>query len=291
MKDIFKYRCYFFLSLALLGISVQAYPQDKKHNARVSALYTKIMSTESFIDISAKYKMENGFQPISALELNVYKKVLNDSLVLIEKIKTNLDGKVKFGLKDDSLKKAHSLGVFTYVVKIENNDKFEESETLVSYSEANLVAQVKVIDSVNQIKATLTDASGKPLVGQPLKVGLLRLFAPFQIGKDSYDTDENGSILVAVGEPMPGIDGKLTFEIVLNESDVFGTVKAIVNAPIGIPIVEKSTFEDRTLWSPPTKVPTYMLIVAGLIFVGVWVPLLLLIFNLFRISKSKITQL
>jgi hypothetical protein len=85
---------------------------------------------------------------------------------------------------------------------------------------------------------------------------------------------------------MPGVNGELTFEVVLNESETYGTVKALVTAPIGTPIVDQSTFDKRTLWSPPSKAPYCLLIFPNLIILGVWLPILLLIINLFRISKA-----
>ena len=117
------------------------------------------------------------------------------------------------------------------------------------------------------------------------------MYAPLQVADESYDTDESGSVIVPIKEPMPGIDGNLTFEVVLDESDLYGTVTAIVTAPIGIPIVEKSTFDQRTLWSPPTKAPLYLLIFPSVIILSVWGPILLLVFNLYKISKSKTNSL
>lgn len=291
MKDFLKYRAFLLTSLALLGLSVPAYPQNKKEKVRLSLQYTKIMSKESFIGISAKYKGNNGFEQASGLELSVYKMGSDDSLVYLEKVTTNMDGKTKFILIHDALKNTKPATVFTYVVKIENNIRFEDGETSVSFSEASLKADIKIIDSVNQILAVLTDASGNPVKNQSLKVGLKRLYGSLQIGKDTYETDENGSILVPIHEPMPGVDGNLNFEVVLSESDTYGTIMATVRTSIGTPIVEESTFDQRTMWSPPNHTPLYLLIFPGLIISAVWVPLLILTFNLYRISKSQIDKL
>lgn len=276
-------------SFILLGLLIAGttFGQDNKLKARVSAQYTKVMNEESFISLSAKYKTENGFEPAAGLEFKIYKQVKDDSLAYIDKIKTDAEGKARFILNTNDVKVKMPLTVFTYVAKIENSDKFEDSESSVSFSDAILSAEVQTIDSVNQIKATLTDASGRPLVGQPLKVGLKRLYGSLQIGEESYQTDESGSVLVPLGDPMPGIGGNLTFEIVLNESDTYGTLKAIVSTAIGTPIHDESTFDQRTMWSPPTKTPLYLLVFPSLIMLVVWGPLLILIFNLYRISKSN----
>lgn len=282
-------RTYFIYFLLLLANV--AFAQETKHKARVTAQYTKVMNDETFIALSAKYKGENGFEPASGLEFHVYKKMPDESLLRLGIATTNPEGKTKFVLNDSSVTKSKETFVFTYVVKIENQSKYEDAETEINVSDANLAAIVETVDSVNQITAILLDASGKPLTGQSLKVQLQRMYAPLQVGEESYLTDENGSVTIPIEEPMPGVNGELTFEVVLSESETYGTVKTLVNAPIGIPIVDQSTFDKRTLWSPPTKTPYYLLIFPNLIIVGVWIPLFILIFNLYRISKAKIKSL
>jgi hypothetical protein len=277
------YFIYFFLLLANV-----AFAQSPTHKARMSAQYTKVMNRETFIALSAKYKGENGFEPASGLVIQVYKKMPDDSLFYLGAATMNPEGKTKFVLNDSSLTKTTEAAVFTYVVKIENQPTYEDSEVEIKVSDANLSAAVEAVDSINQIRATLTDGLGQPLAKQSLKVQLQRMYAPLPIGEESYETDENGSIIVPIDAPMPGINSELTFEVVLNESETYGTVKALVTAPIGTPIVDQSTFDERTLWSPPSKAPYYLLIFPNLIILGVWVPILLLIINLFRISKAKI---
>lgn len=262
-----------------------SFAQDKV-KARVSASYSKIMNQESFVNISAKYKGENGFEPASNLAFHVYQKVSDDSLRLIGNTSTNANGKVKFLLDNQQHYEAKS-GGFHFVVKIENDSHFQDAETEINVADATLIAALETVDSVNQIVAKLLDAKGNPVKGQSLKVQLQRIYAPLPVGAASYETDENGSITVPIVDRMPGIDGNLNYEVVLEESDLYGTIKVIVSTHIGIPISDQSTFDSRTLWSPPSKTPYYLLLFPNLIIVGVWLPILILIINLYRISKTK----
>jgi 5-hydroxyisourate hydrolase-like protein (transthyretin family) len=272
---------------ALMLLLTPAFGQVDKTKARVSVQYSKIMNQESFISIEAKYKSENGIEPATQVEFQVYQRIAEDSLHQLGTIATNHSGIAKFPLANHKDSTTSLSGNFSFVVKIENDPKFSDAETELTISDANLVAGLETVDSINQITATLTDALGQPVAGQPLRVQLQRMFGPLSIGEESYETDENGTITVLVEEPMPGINGVLTFEVVLNESDEYGTVKAIIDAPIGLPITDHSTFDKRTMWSPPSKTPYYLLIFPNLIILGVWVPILMLIINLFRISRAK----
>jgi hypothetical protein len=77
-------------------------------------------------------------------------------------------------------------------------------------------------------------------------------------------------------------------EVVLNESDTYGTVKALVNAPVGTPIVDESTFDERKMWSPRSKTPIFLLIFPNLLIFGIWGLIIYLFVNLIKISKAKI---
>lgn len=285
MRHFFKYGA---VLLVLLGMSISAHPQAKKYKARVSLEYVKMMNKESYIGISAKFKGENGFEQASDLEFNLYQQTTNDSLVRIGKVRTNAEGKAKFTLKNsDNNQHTDTLKVYTYTVAIENNEKFREAKKSISFSDASLLVDIEPVDSAYQIKARLVNASNQPVQGEYLNVGLKRLYGSLQIGKATYETDDTGSIIVPIEEQMPGIEGNLTFEVSLNESDTYGTIKALISAPIGVAIEEESSFDQRTMWSPPDKTPFYLLIFPNLMILGVWIPLLLLTFNLYRISKSK----
>lgn len=275
-----------FLLLALFVCST-AFAQSTKQKARISAQYTKVMNEGSFISLSVKYKTKIGIEPVSDLELNVYRSVSDDSLAYIGKTKTSADGKAKFAIDVGDIKGKDSGTVFSYVVKIESNNRFEDNEATVRFSDANLTAELQTVDGAPQIEATLTDASSNPLPGQAINVGLKRMYGLLQMGEESYQTDESGSVLVPIHDSMPGIDGKLTYEVALNESDTYGTVKAIVRSSNGIPIHDQSTFDQRTMWSPALKAPLYLLLFPNIMILGVWIPLLILIFNLYRISKSS----
>ena len=114
---------------------------------------------------------------------------------------------------------------------------------------------------------------------------LQRLFAPLTIGESSYETDDDGRVQIELTDTMPGIDGILTFQVTM-DSRKYGIVKNIFEAPIGKVIVDQSTFNDRTMWSPPNKTPIFLLIFPNLIILGIWFVIGLLVFNLIKIYKS-----
>ncbi|MBK5193013.1 MAG: hypothetical protein JJE07_07340 [Flavobacteriaceae bacterium] len=281
--------------LAFLGND--AYSQEEKIGARLTVEHVKVMNENTSLKITAIFKGEEGYEPAQNLNFTIYK--INESEVDSEEISeedseavseekignvtTNQEGKASFVIPSKFVSP-----LATYSIRIENSDTYEDDEEEVTVMDAILEASVEEIDSVYQIKARFVSIDNEPLAEQTLQVGLKRLFGSLTIGEDDrYETDEDGAILVPIQDGLTGVDGKLTFQVTLKENDDYGTIIAFIKSDIGVPVKDESTFHQRTLWSPPTKTPIFLLIVPNIILIGIWGILVLLVINLFKIYKSK----
>ncbi len=288
MKKYFITNCksiFLILTIVFSLFGTKSFGQEDKKNASLGVQYFKIMKEHSYLDISAKFKGKSGFEPCKDLSLNVYKV---DTTGVAEPInmgaiKTHKDGKVKFLI----LPKFIGTGA-SYAVKVENNKAFEDNEEIVSVKDVTIEATIEKTDSLYQIKAYVLSANNKPIADETVKIGLKRLFGNLSVGdKESYTTDENGEVSVLVEKGYTGLDGKLNFQIIIPESESYGTVIANLNEKFGVPIVDKSGFNERTMWSPPTKAPLFLLLISNIILIGIWGILTYLMFNLYKIYKSK----
>jgi len=284
----------FIISFVLLGVFLisagfhDVYGQAKKNKVRLKADYVKIMDGEVYLDIKATSKIEKQNVKVPNIEVTIYNE-FNDEEIELGSIITNMKGASKFVIKDLSDIKADSTNIYNIVLSFKGNDSFKKASKSISFKDAEIKANLITKDSINYITATLIDKSkDSVVVGEPLDVQVQRLFRSFKIGEEFNNTDESGTIIVPIEEGIPGVDGNLTIEVVLNDHDEFGTVKALVSAPVGTPIVDESTFDQRTMWSPRNKTPIFILIFTNLLIIGIWSILIYLIINLFKISKSKI---
>ncbi len=261
-----------------------SFAQDKK-NMNLAVQYVKMMKENSLLKVAAQFKGDNGFEPCKYIYFNVYKTDTIDDAksVKIGKFLTNSVGKATY-----ILPKQHVGASGVYTIKVENNKFFEDKEEQVIIKDANIEASIVKEDSIYTINARLTDASGQPIVGESLIVGLKRLFGTMPLGEEeSYETDDDGAISVPIDAELTGVDRKLTLQVALNESDVYGTVINEQQAKFGKPIVDTSSFNQSTMWSPPTKTPLYLWIIPNTILVSIWSILVFLLFNLFKIYKPK----
>jgi hypothetical protein len=287
MKNKFIVYQIFLVALSVFLCTSSFAQKAKKDKVRLKAEYVKIMNAESYFDIKATAKVDNQNIDVSNIELTLYNNI-GDEQIEFGKTKTNMNGETKFVLKDLNAIKPDSTNIYNIEVSFDGNDTFSGASKSISFKNANIEAKLITKDSINYITATLIDKSTDSVVSDALlRVQVQRLFKPLRIGKEFNSTDENGTIIVPIEEGIPGVDGKLTIEVVLKDSDAFGTVKALINAPIGIPIVDESTFDERTMWSPRNKTPYLLLIFPNLLILALWGLIIYLIINLYKISKSK----
>lgn len=291
MKNPLNFR---FIFLVLIGVFLLApsfqetVAQDaKKNTVRLKADYVKIMNAEVYLDIKASSRIDKKNVDIPNIDITVYNEVDAEKIKL-GSTTTNMKGESRFILKDFNSIKPDSTNTYTIVISFKGNDSFKKASKSISFKDAAIEAQLITKDSINYISATLKDtAKDSVLVDQSLNVQVQRLFRSLSIGEEFNNTDENGTIIVTIEEGIPGVDGNLTIEVILKDSDDYGTVKALVKAPIGIPIVDESTFDQRTMWSARNKTPLFLLIFPNLLILGMWGLIVYLFINLYKISKSK----
>ncbi|HKK12330.1 MAG TPA: hypothetical protein VJ945_05835 [Flavobacteriaceae bacterium] len=291
MKNMLKYR---FVFLALVGVflcsgSNSVYAQNaKKHSVRMKAYYTKIMDSVSFFKVTAFSRIDKENVDISNIELTFYNE-LDGEKIKLGTATTDMHGECKFVLKNLNEIKPDSTNTYNIDILFKGNDTYKKASKSVSFKDASITAKIITKDSTNYVSATLKDiATDSVLSDRLLNVQVQRLFRSLPIGKEFNSTDENGTVVATIPDGIPGVNRNLTFEVVLKDSDDYGTVMALVNAPLGTPIKDESTFDERTMWSPRDKTPLFLLIFPNLLTFGIWGIIIYLIINLFKISKSKI---
>jgi len=292
MKNMLKYR---FIFLVLVGSFLYSigfnsvYAQEvEKNSVRLKADYIKIMDSISYFNVTAFSRIDKENVDVANIDLTFYNE-LDDEKIELGSATTNMHGECKFVLGNLNELKPDSTNTYNIDISFKGNDAYKKTSKNVSFKDAVILAKLIIKDSINYISGTLKDtATDSVLSDRFLNVQVKRLFRPLKIGKEFNSTDENGTIVVPIEEGIPGVDGNLIFEVVLQDSDDYGTVKALVSAPLGTPIVDESTFDERTMWSPRNKTPLFLLIFPNLLIIGIWGIIVYLIINLFKISKSKI---
>jgi len=274
------------VSFQFSTINNNLFAQAKKNKARINADLVNVIGGEKYLNIKASARIDKKTVEVSNIELTIYQE-LNDEEIELGKTITDGSGLSKFKIENFNSLEADSSGIYNLSVSFPGNDAFKKASRSVSFRKANIKANWIVKDSINYVSAKLLDVMTDSSVAEAaLDVRVDRLFRPLRIGDTSFETDENGEIEVAIEDGIPGVDGNLKLEVVLNESDDYGTVIASVVAPIGTVIVDESTFDQRTMWSPRGKTPIFLLTLTYSFIFVVWGIFIYLFINLVRIFKS-----
>ena len=125
------------------------------------------------------------------------------------------------------------------------------------------------------------------LADVPLEIRVRRLFKPLKLGEEFNSTDSNGTVVVPIEEGIPGVDGNLIMEVALVDHDDYGNVMAWIEAPVGVPIVEDSSFDERALWGPRNRTPVFILVFTYSLIIGILIIVVYLIRNLIKIRNEK----
>ncbi len=286
IKTLFHKKSLLILTVFVSLFCIKSFAQEDKKNANLSVQFIKLMKEHSStIEIVAQFKEKKIFSPCKNLMLFIYKlENAEDTLgVKIGTCVTNDLGKATFVIA-----KKYSGPSSSFTAKIEKSKVYEDNAETISVMDASIEASIEKTDSTYNIKARLVDENNNPIADEALLVGLKRTFGNLSMGEeDSYTTDADGNIIVPIDKNLTGLNGILNFQVILKENDTYGTVVANLYSKFGVPITDKSTFDKRTMWSPPTKTPLFILIIPNIILIGIWSILTMLLINLYKIYKSK----
>ena len=158
-------------------------------------------------------------------------------------------------------------------------------------------AKIKIdttnVDGVRNITASvmkLENGNWIPAADVEMKLGVLRMDKRILSGGDeaTYTTDSTGMVTVEFKrDNLPGdIKGNIVLAASVEDNEEFGNL--LIEKPVkwGVSVKEdKSFFDQRALWKNRSKTPYWLLIMAYSIAAGVWVTILYLVFQLFKIKK------
>ena len=268
----------------LLVLPISA--QKKKERLRIGAVYTKIMDGPVYLDLSTSARIDRSNVDVPDIDLEVYYEVDGEEHPLGE-IRTGSDGKARYTLENLGQIQPDSTGLFILGASFGGNDTFRRASRSMEFRDAAIRAELQEQDSVHYIAATFSDVALDSLVEDVLiNVNVKRMFRPLRISEEFLMTDAEGSILVPIPADIPGKDGMLEIEVVLEENDTYGIVKTSLEAQVGTPIVYNSTYDQRAIWARSSKTPIFILIFTGILVLGSWGLILYLIINMYKIAKN-----
>ena len=278
----------FIVTLGFLFASAFNYAQEQTQNrVRIKADYFKVMDEGSRIELSTNARIDRKTVAVPGIELEIFSTTEEEEKALGSVI-MDAEGKGVLDLGTINNHSSDSSAYYNFSISFKGNKAYKKANKTISVMDAEITARHIVRDSVNYIEATLKDiAKDSTIEGTSIDVQVRRLFMPLKLGEEFNSTDDSGTVLVPIEEGIPGIDGNLILEAVLSDNDDYGNVMAWIEAPVGVPIIEDSSFDERALWGPTNRTPVFILIFTYGLILGILGIVIYLVLNLIRIKKAQ----
>jgi hypothetical protein len=181
-----------------------------------------------------------------------------------------------------------SLHEYTFIVKMNADQKYEDAEEQITVVDAKINLEYSGEDSPKTVAASLSgwkDEAYVTVPGADLKLCIKRTFNFLPFGDASLTTDEKGEISGELPLDIPGnANGTITIAARLEDDERYGTVEVTKDVPWAV-LPKVNPEKGRTLWSPGDNAPLLLVISSVTIIVIIWGTILYLIYLLFKIKK------
>jgi hypothetical protein len=288
-------RVYLFgLLLSLLAGQSQITAQDKEEAVPVKKYVTlKYFNEENqqqYLILSAIAKSSEGVIPQQNKIFSIYLDT-NDPANLIATVTTDETGAAKAFIPPtlktiwDASAKHSFLAVADAGTDTEQSQEIEIVKSKISIDTINE-------DGARSITARVMKLEGSdwvPAADVEMKLGILRMGKVLSAGDElTYTTDSSGIATVQLSKKsLPGdVNGNYILAAKVEDNDELGNLLAEKTVGWGVPEkIDKTFFDQRTLWTTRNRTPGWLLFIAYSIVIGVWGTLIYLFFQIRKIKQ------
>jgi hypothetical protein len=285
-----KYNHILLIALIALIATCPVLAQNtEKKKTRIQAEYFKDHNRSESIVATLKIK-EDSYVPYSDAEIHFYS-ISDTSKILLDKIKTDKEGKAIYLMEDPQKIYKDSSGLMTFEFEYNGDSSSKGANKDLEIKQANLKISFFQEDSIKYIaveaKEIEADNTTIPIEELEISLYIKGTFSLLNINKE--ETDEEGKVMVEFPVEMPGDTlGILTIVAKIEESDIYGSVvsQGVINW--GQPVALKAE-KHRGLGD--TDAPLWMVYTLIILLSAVWFHYLYVIFLIVKIklSRSSIT--
>jgi mono/diheme cytochrome c family protein len=138
------------------------------------------------------------------------------------------------------------------------------------------------------IRVVSADSAKLPVPEMDVHFYVKREFGLQSIGAKSNFTNADGKVIINFSEKIIGDTlGNITIVAKIENNLLFNDAQASVSKKWGVKLeTHDAAFNKRSLWGARDKSPVWLLLLANGIILGVWLVILYVVFNLFRMKNS-----
>jgi 5-hydroxyisourate hydrolase-like protein (transthyretin family) len=256
--------------------------KKKKKTARIQVEYYKTFDKTEKV-IATLIVKEKRYVPLNDAVVQFYS--INDtSRVLLDKIRTDKDGKAAFILGGSSKLIKDDDGVLTFEVEYNGNASIKSAKRKIAIKQGDIEISFFQKDSTKsiEVRATKFDSDDQIIPAENVNIlfYIQGTFSLLNFGKEK--TDENGIVQIEFPIDMPGdTAGVLTIVAKIEEHRTLGSIESKANINWGVPI-QPVVKKQRGLGD--TDAPLWMVYTLITLLSAVWFHYLYVIYLIVKIK-------
>jgi len=285
-----KIKIFLPIAVCITLLAAIAYPScaQDKGKVRLDINYFQIDNGLPTLNTLVRTRIDRRYEPVEGVDVKYYLNEIDENSFLGSTL-TDPDGRAIFQLSESFKPIWDTTNVFTFYAVLVDDPNYEDADDDVEVSKARMTMEL-LEDEGKQLKVVvnkyLEDGSLEPATEVSLIIKVKRTFGFLKIGDDSYETDDNGEVVVDFPDDIPGgMTGELTIIASIDDNDDFGNLQIKDTAKWGTQIANEDFFAERSLWAKRDRAPYWLLIFPNLIIIGIWGTLIYLVYLIFRIKR------
>lgn len=284
----------FGIMLFLLAGSYQAVAQEQEAaetvKKYVTLKYFNKANQQQYLILSAISKDSKGVAPQQNKKFSLFLDS-NEPANLIATVTTNGRGEAKAFIPPALKTNWDATSKHIFLAEADAGTDDEQTQE-IEIVKSKITIDTTNEDGIRSITAQIMkmeDGEWVPAPDVELKIGILRMGKVLSAGDDAtYTTDSSGIAVVELTkDSLPGDEnGNYILAAKVEDNDELGNLLIETTVGWGVPTqIDKSFFDQRTLWSTANRTPGWLLFAAYSIVLGVWGTLIYLVFQMVKIKK------
>ncbi|HZX59325.1 MAG TPA: hypothetical protein VFE54_11390, partial [Mucilaginibacter sp.] len=234
-----------------------------------------------------KSKITGRFQPVGGITVKLF--LNKDSAgTFIGKVVTSEKGEAHTFIPPSLQKEWAGSKSHTFLATFDGDKVYESAKADLTVGKAKILIDTVAGRSVVATVLEMKDTAWTPVKGVDVVLAVERLGGDLNINETAtFATDSTGK---ASGDfkrdTIPGdAKGNITLVAKVLDNAQYGNLSIEKTVPWGAKFVPVNKFNERTLFATRAKAPIWLIFVANGIILAVWITLVLLVINIFKIRK------
>ncbi len=275
------------LSALLLLSGYNGFSQGaQKSDLSIAISYFNTNNHIPYLAVNVKSKITGRFQPVGGVAVKLY--LDKDSAgTFIGRVVTSEKGEAHTFIPSSVQKEWASSKSHTFLATFDGDKVYESAKADLTVARAKILINTSD-KSITATVLQLKDTTWVPVKGADVKIAVRRLGGDLPVNETpTFTTDSTGNVSADFKrDSIPGdAKGNITLVAKVEDNDQFGNLSIEKTVPWGSKFQYVSTFDQRTLFATRAKAPIWLIFVANGIILAVWITLILLVINIFKIRK------